>query len=100
MDRYIVAKKATPGGMKPEHRLAPMIVGSICMPVGLLLYGWGAQYQLPWIIPVLGTGLIGIGLTLTPVSVKSYLVDAFSIYAASAVAASVTLVHCTKRDYS
>jgi MFS family permease len=89
MDRYVVAKKATPGGMKPEHRLPPMIVGSICMPAGLLLYGWGAQYKLPWIVPVLGTGLIGIGLTLTTVSVNSYLVDAFSIYAASAVAASV-----------
>jgi len=89
MDRYVVAKKATPGGMKLEHRLPPMIVGSICMPAGLLLYGWGAQYWLPWIVPVLGTGLVGIGLTLTTISVNSYLVDAFSIYAASAVAASV-----------
>jgi MFS family permease len=89
MDRYIVAKKATTGGMNPEHRLPPMIVGSISMPAGLLLYGWGAQYKLPWIVPVLGTGFIGIGLSVTTISVNSYLVDAFSIYAASAVAASV-----------
>lgn len=89
MDRYIVAKKATPGGMKPEHRLPPMIVGSIAMPAGLFIYGWGVQNSVPWIVPVFGTGLIGIALSVTTISVNSYLVDAFSIYAASAVTASV-----------
>lgn len=89
MDRHIVAKKATPGGMKPEHRLPPMIVASIAMPIGLFLYGWGTQFKLPWIVPVLGTGFVGISLSVTTISVNSYLVDAFSIYAASAVAACV-----------
>lgn len=91
MNRYIVKKKATPGGMKPEHRLPPMIFGSILMPLGLFLYGWSAERRLPWIVPVLGTALTGFGLSVTNISLYSYLVDAFSIYAASAVAASVVV---------
>ncbi|PQE19942.1 MFS transporter protein [Rutstroemia sp. NJR-2017a BVV2] len=91
MDRYIQKKKITPGGMKPEHRLPPMIIGSICMPLGFFLYGWSAEYKLPWIVPVLGTALIAGSLSVTNISLYSYLVDAFSIYAASAVSACVVL---------
>jgi hypothetical protein len=89
MNRYIVNKKATPGGMKPEHRLPPTIFGCISMPIGLLLYGWTAQYKLPWIAPIIGTAIIGMSLSITNISVFSYPVDAFSIYAASAGATTV-----------
>jgi MFS family permease len=91
MDRYIQKKKTTPGGMKPEHRLPPMIIGSISMPLGFFLYGWSAEYKLPWIVPVLGTAPIAGSLSVTNISLYSYLVDAFSIYAASAASASVVL---------
>lgn len=89
MNRYIVKKKATSEGMKPEHRLPPMVFGSISMPLGLLLYGWSAEYRLPWIVPVIGTALVAVGLSVTNISLYSYLVDAFAIYAASAVSACV-----------
>jgi multidrug resistance protein len=31
------------GGLRPEHRLPPMIVGAFCMPIGLFWYGKSTQ---------------------------------------------------------
>ena len=68
----------------------------MCIPAALQIladfhsdYGWSAEYRLPWIIPILGTALVSMALSVTNISLYSYLVDAFSIYAASAVSASV-----------
>ena len=90
LDRYVQKMKAA-GGMKPEHRLPPMILGGLVIPISLFLYGWTAQYRLHWIAPVIGTALLGFGVAATIIPAFSYLVDAFGIHAASAVAANITL---------
>lgn len=51
-----------------------------------------AQYSIHWIVPIIGTGLIGVGNIAVFMCVVSYLVDALTVYAASAVAAN-TVVH-------
>ena len=76
---------------KPEHRLPPMVFGGIVIPIGLFLYGWTVEYQFQWMAPLIGTGLIGFGLMVTLVPTENYLVDAFTLHAASAVAASTLL---------
>jgi MFS family permease len=84
----IVKKMARGGQMKPEYRLPPMIPGGAMIPLGLLLYGWTAQYRVFWFVPVIGTFLIGFGMITVFTPVGTYLVDAFPTYAASATAAN------------
>ena len=59
--------------------------------MGLFIYGWTAEKHVQWIVPIIGTSLVGIGLLATFMPIQTYLVDAFTIYAASAVAASTIL---------
>ena len=91
LDPYIKTRKNKPGGMKPEHRLFPMLLGGTLIPIGLLLYGWTVQFHTQWIVPIIGTSFIGFGLSVTNIPVLSYMVDAFGVYSASAVAASLLL---------
>jgi hypothetical protein len=72
----IMKKKAkSPEGMKPEHRLPPMILGAVCVPVGLFWYGWSADHRLAWTVPILGTSFFGLGLIATIVSPPRVQVD-------------------------
>lgn len=50
-DRYIMQQKNKRGGVdgtageaKPEDRLPPLIVGAFLVPIGLLWFGWAAEY--------------------------------------------------------
>lgn len=89
-DRILKAKSKT-GEMKAEYRLPPMIPGSFIIPIGLFLYGWTADKHVFWIVPIIGTGMVGLGLLATFMPIQTYLVDAFTIYAASALAANTVL---------
>ena len=77
--------------MKPEHRLPPMLVGAILLPVGFLLYGWTADKHVHWIAPILGTSITGISAALVMLPSENYLVDSYDLYGASAIAANVIL---------
>ncbi|KAE8139930.1 MFS general substrate transporter [Aspergillus pseudotamarii] len=90
----VVSKRlagGTKGSWKPEFRLALMIPLSLGLPIGLFWYGWAAEKKAHWILPIIGTGWIGIGVVASFVAIQSYLVDAFTTHAASAAAASTVL---------
>ncbi|KZF26964.1 MFS general substrate transporter [Xylona heveae TC161] len=89
-DRIIKAKSAK-GGMKPEYRLIPLVFGCPLIPIGLFFYGWTAQYRTHWILPIIGTGIFGVGMILAFMPISTYLVDAFTLHAASALAANMIL---------
>ncbi|KAF3352241.1 Seryl-tRNA synthetase, cytoplasmic [Verticillium dahliae VDG1] len=77
------------GGMKPEYRLVTLPWGAILLTIGLFWYGWSAdEGRTHWIVPILGTAVAGLGNLLIFMSLQLYLVDAFSVYAASALAAN------------
>lgn len=84
-------KKSAGGEMKLEYRLPLMVPGSICMPLGLFLYGWTLQAHTHWIAPIFGTAIIGFSLMVTMIPIKTYLVDAFTLYSASVSAAATVL---------
>ncbi|KAK5074222.1 hypothetical protein LTR64_006632 [Lithohypha guttulata] len=91
-DRYLKKQAAANGGvMTPEMRLPFLVYTSGFAPIGLFLYGWSAEYKVHWIVPILGTMLISIGMITAFLPVGSYLVDAFTAYAASAMAANTVL---------
>ncbi|GAP83897.1 putative benomyl methotrexate resistance protein [Rosellinia necatrix] len=88
---YIAKKEAQGGEIKPESRLTPLILGVLLIPAGLIWYGWTAEYKIHWIVPIIGTSFIGMGVNLVWIPVQSYLIDAFTIYAASALAANTVV---------
>ncbi|KAJ5180563.1 hypothetical protein N7492_003773 [Penicillium capsulatum] len=76
------------GVKKPEYRLPPMIAGGVCIPISLFIYGWTAYYKTHWIVPIIGSAFLGLGMLLSFMTISTYLVDAYTIYAASAMAAN------------
>ncbi|KJZ73471.1 hypothetical protein HIM_07027 [Hirsutella minnesotensis 3608] len=78
------------GGHVPEHRLLLMIWFSPFVPAGLLLYGWTVEYKVHWVVPILGTVLIGFGGFFIVMPAQLYIVDLFGSGAsASALSASL-----------
>ncbi|RFU35507.1 hypothetical protein B7463_g796, partial [Scytalidium lignicola] len=91
-DRNIKKQAAQHGqGMKPEYRMQLLPLGAILLPGGFFVYGWTAQYHVHWIVPILGTTVIGIANMIVFMSIQLYLVDAFTTYAASALAANTVI---------
>ncbi|MCJ1415061.1 hypothetical protein MMC32_001391 [Xylographa parallela] len=88
---YILKRQSAKGEMKPEYRLPPMIPGAFFIPIGLFIYGWTAEKHVFWFVPILGSSLVGLGLLATFLPIQTYLVDAFTIHAASALAANTVL---------
>ncbi|KAH7140941.1 MFS multidrug transporter-like protein [Dactylonectria macrodidyma] len=69
----------------PEYRLPLVIVAALAMPFIMAAYGWIAQYRLPvWILLAAAAMLDGVTL-LTLIPLSSYVVDATSVYSASAM---------------
>lgn len=64
----MLKKQAKGGEMKPEYRLPLMVYFTPVMPIGFFWYGWSAQAQVHWIVPIIGTMFIGIGALFVIVS--------------------------------
>ncbi|EWZ97444.1 hypothetical protein FOWG_01915 [Fusarium oxysporum f. sp. lycopersici MN25] len=77
--------------MRPENRLPPLRIGAVLLPAGFFIYGWTAEYQTHWIAPILGTCVIGVGNLVIFMSLQMYLIDSFTVYAASALAANAVM---------
>lgn len=67
--KYLTKKNA--GVSKPEYRLPPMFVGSWFIPLALFWYGWTADKHDAWILPILGTGFLGVGMIISFVWLSS-----------------------------
>lgn len=84
-DKRIRSKIASGEPILPEDRLRYTLIipACLCLPVGLLLYGWSTQYHVYWIVPQIGNAVIGFGMIAILMCIQTYLVDAFAIHAAS-----------------
>ncbi|KAJ8097705.1 major facilitator superfamily domain-containing protein [Lipomyces tetrasporus] len=87
-DSILLNMAAKSGDKKPEYRLWLLLVLSPMDIIGLLIYGWAVRYAVHWIVPLIGTFCLGIGIFATFSPTTSYLVDAYTIYAVSANSAS------------
>lgn len=88
-----IKKHQEKGNVKPEHRLPILLTlpGGISLPVGIFLYGWTADKGVHWIVPIIGTSFVGLGNLTGMMTIQTYLIDAFNINAASALAANTFL---------
>jgi DHA1 family multidrug resistance protein-like MFS transporter len=88
-NQFLYNKAYRAAGTKavPEARLPPMMFGSILFCAGQSIIGWTASPVYPWIAPVIGFVMLGTGFFTKFQAALNYLVDTFTQYAASAVAA-------------
>jgi hypothetical protein len=50
-----------PGGSEPEYRLPPAILGGVLVPIGIFWFGWTTYSEIHWIVPIIGSGVFGMG---------------------------------------
>ncbi|KAJ5793804.1 hypothetical protein N7457_000403 [Penicillium paradoxum] len=76
----------------PEwHRLPLSFIAGPCLTISMFWLGWTAQPSIHWIVPVLSGLLFGFGFQIIFISLLTYVTDAYKIYSASAMAASVII---------
>ncbi|WEW55571.1 hypothetical protein PRK78_001002 [Emydomyces testavorans] len=76
----------------PEWRLPHVIVGGIAFSAGLFWFGWaGYKASIHWIVPTLSGILTGFGLLVIFLQSLNYIIDAYLLFAASAIAANALL---------
>ncbi|KAL6912461.1 hypothetical protein FSST1_010221 [Fusarium sambucinum] len=92
-DKLIRQAKLEGIPVSPEQRLDLRLTvpTALCLPIGLIIYGWTAEERLHWIVPMIGTSILGFGMIGIFMISQTYLVDAFTEYAASVTAANAVL---------
>jgi multidrug resistance protein len=91
-DKIYKALKAKNDGVgRSEFRVPLMFPGAIMVPIGLLIYGWAAQNFTHWIVPNIGTLIFAAGNQLVFQNCQTYIVDSYTRFAASAIAATTVL---------
>ena len=93
---YAKARARLPPGQlpPPEVRLPTMILGGALVPIGLFIFAWTATPDVHWAVPVVFSSFFGMGYLLIFTSILLYLIDSYSLHAASAVAAN-SVMRCT-----
>lgn len=91
-DRYL-RKRQKQGKSTLEDRLVFVAPSAPFIAVSLFWYGWSAEEQTHWIVPIIATSFFGIGSVLTFIPSLSYIVDVYGIHAASALSA-VAVLRC------
>ncbi|KAH8888336.1 MFS general substrate transporter [Thozetella sp. PMI_491] len=76
----------------PEWRLPSVIAGGVAFAAGLFWFGWsGYNADVHWIVPTLSGILTGFGLMSIFLQALNYLIDAYLMFAASAIAGNTFL---------
>ncbi|KAH8817382.1 MFS transporter [Xylogone sp. PMI_703] len=89
--RLCVAAAAEGRVVGSEARLGTAMAGSIVLPVGLFLFAWTTYPSVHWIVPTIGAMFFSCGLVMVFISLMSYLIDSYVVYAASVLAANSVL---------
>lgn len=91
--RYLrLMKVHRPGGLPPaEARLPPVIVGSIALPIGIFWFSWTNGPSIHWIVSIIGAAPFGFGMVLVFIGCLTYLIDSYTVYAASVLAGGAML---------
>lgn len=92
--RYVRVNKKHNGFAPPETRLLPTMVGGIAIPIGLFWFAWTDGPNVHWIVSIIAGAPFGFGMVLVFLSIMTYLVDAYTIYAASVLAANSVIRSC------
>ncbi|TIA10577.1 synaptic vesicle transporter [Aureobasidium pullulans] len=89
--RYKRVAAANNGNAPPEARLPMSMVGACALPIGLFWFAWTNSPSVHWMASIAAGAPFGFGMILVFLGVMNYLIDAYTIYAASALAANSVL---------
>ncbi|SCO49733.1 probable fluconazole resistance protein [Fusarium fujikuroi] len=89
---YIRKLAANNGIPIPEWRLPNIMAGGVAFAIGIFWFGWtGYTKDIHWIVPTLSGLFTGFGLMSIFLQALNYLVDAYLMFAASAIAGNTFL---------
>jgi multidrug resistance protein len=91
---YIKVQEKHDGIAPPEARLPPAMIGSVALPIGLFWFAWTNSPSIHWMVSIAAGVPFGFGMVLVFLSVMNYLIDAYTIFAASVLAANSVLRSC------
>jgi hypothetical protein len=66
-------------------------VGALAVPIGLFWFAWTNGPNIHWIVSIIAGAPFGFGTVLIFLGVMNYLIDTYTIYAASVLAANSVL---------
>ncbi|CAI7585257.1 unnamed protein product [Penicillium palitans] len=89
--RYAKLLQKNGGYAPPEARLPPCMLASIALPIGLFWFAWTNSPSVHWLVSIAAGVPFGFGMLLVFLSVFNYLIDAYTIFAASVLAANTLL---------
>ena len=90
--RYIEAVAKNNGKPCPEERLIGMMISGPIFTIGIFWFMWTGNYDsIHWIVPTIGGAFIGFGLIGIFLTSFNYLIDAYLLLAASAIAGNTFL---------
>ncbi|PLB52277.1 putative multidrug resistance protein [Aspergillus steynii IBT 23096] len=89
--RYVRTEANHGGFAPPEARLPPCLIASIAIPVGLFWFAWTNYPSIHWMASIAAGAPFGFGMVLVFLSIMSYLIDTYTIFAASVLAANSVL---------
>ncbi|KAJ6125718.1 hypothetical protein N7523_003338 [Penicillium sp. IBT 18751x] len=89
--RYAKKCSETTDRLPPEIRLPPSMIGGIALPIGLFWFAWTNAPSVHWMASIAAGAPFGFGMVLIFLSVFNYLIDSYTIYAASVLAANSAL---------
>ncbi|EXJ88780.1 hypothetical protein A1O3_01844 [Capronia epimyces CBS 606.96] len=92
--RALAASSSSRTSLPPEERLIPSIIGGISVPVSLFWFAWTNGPTVHWMASIAAGVPFGFGIVLIFISIKNYLVDAYTVFAASALAVTVIMRSC------
>lgn len=73
----------------PEFRIPPMAIGTVFVPIGLLVWGWSGEAKVHWVVPNIGSLIFAMGVYICSSSVSVYMVDTYTQYSASAISTNL-----------
>ncbi|MCO5585426.1 hypothetical protein L7F22_039359 [Adiantum nelumboides] len=91
---YAYSKKVDEyGGIMapPEERMPQAMIGAVALVFGLAVFSATDFPSIHWIVPIIFSAPAGFGMVLIFISLQSYLIDAYLLYAAAVLAASCTV---------
>lgn len=92
--RYVRIQEENDGWAPPEARLPSSLLGSVALPVGLFWFAWTNGPEIHWMASIAAGVPFGFGMVLVFLSSLNYLIDSYTIFAASVLAASAVLRSC------
>lgn len=89
--RYAKVSDEYNGFAPPETRLTICIVGGVSIPIGLFWFAWTNYPSIHWMASIAAGVPFGFGMVLVFLGIMNYLIDAYTIFAASVLAANAVL---------